>query len=306
MVSAPDGSVYAGSGNEGQVYRDRRRRARASVFFDTEELEVHAIALAPGGGIYVGTSPDGKIYKVDASGKGDGASSIPPTATSGASPSIAPATSSPATGDKGMIYKITPDGKGAPFYETKATHAMTLAFDREGRLLAGTESPGRVFRIDASGKPFVLLDSQLQRDPHAARRRRRQHLRGRGERPRRRRRRRAPPRPTPRSRRRSRSPSVSTEITVDRDRRRRRPRRRRPRTPTPRATRARRPARCSASCRTARGIWSGSRARTRRTTSPSSRAAAPARRHRQQGQDLPARPAIRSSRRSSRAPTRSR
>jgi hypothetical protein len=64
-----------------------------------------------------------------------------------------------ATGDKGVIYKITPDGKGTPFYETKATHAMTLAFDRDGRLLAGTESPGRVFRIDASGKPFVLLDS---------------------------------------------------------------------------------------------------------------------------------------------------
>jgi hypothetical protein len=36
---------------------------------------------------------------------------------------------------------------------------MTLAFDRDGRLLAGTESPGRVFQIDASGKPFVLLDS---------------------------------------------------------------------------------------------------------------------------------------------------
>ena len=32
-------------------------------------------------------------------------------------------------------------------------------FDRAGRLIAGTESPGRVFRIDASGKPFVLLDS---------------------------------------------------------------------------------------------------------------------------------------------------
>src|SRR5262249_32874530 len=41
----------------------------------------------------------------------------------------------------------------------KATNAMTLAFDREGRLLAGTESPGRVFRIDATGKAFVLLDS---------------------------------------------------------------------------------------------------------------------------------------------------
>ena len=64
-----------------------------------------------------------------------------------------------ATGDKGIIYKITPDGKGTVFYATKATHAMTLAFDRDGQLLAGTESPGRVFRLDASGKPFVLLDS---------------------------------------------------------------------------------------------------------------------------------------------------
>ena len=47
----------------------RRRAARARVFFDAEELEVHALALAPGGGLYVGTSPDGKIYKVDADGQ---------------------------------------------------------------------------------------------------------------------------------------------------------------------------------------------------------------------------------------------
>ena len=60
-----------------------------------------------------------------------------------------------------MIYRITPDGKGTVFYETKATHAMTLAFDTQGRLLAGTESPGRVFRIDPAGKPFVILDSSF-------------------------------------------------------------------------------------------------------------------------------------------------
>ena len=48
---------------------------------------------------------------------------------------------------------------------------MTLAFDREGRLLAGTGSPGRVFRFDAAGKPFVLFDSsyteihQIRVDP---------------------------------------------------------------------------------------------------------------------------------------------
>jgi sugar lactone lactonase YvrE len=157
MIIGPDGSVYAGSGNEGQVYRVDSS-GKGSVFFDTEELEVHALAPAPGGGLYVGTSPNGKVYRVDA--KGAGTVFFDPDdryiwslAVDRAGNVFA------ATGDKGVIYKITPDGKGAPFYATKATHAMTLAFDRDGQLLAGTESPGRVFRLDASGKPFVLLDS---------------------------------------------------------------------------------------------------------------------------------------------------
>ena len=63
------------------------------------------------------------------------------------------------TGEKGVIYKITPDGKGTTFYETKATHATALAFDKAGNLLVGTGSPGRVLRVDAEGKAFVLLDS---------------------------------------------------------------------------------------------------------------------------------------------------
>src|SRR5262249_9125760 len=43
-----------------------------------------------------------------------------------------------------------------------ATHATALAFDRAGNLLVGTSSPGRVIRVDPSGKPFVLLDSPFQ------------------------------------------------------------------------------------------------------------------------------------------------
>ena len=157
VITAPDGSVYAGSGNEGQVYRVDAS-GKGSVFFDTEELEVHALAPAPGGGLYVGTSPNGKIYRVDA--KGTGSVFFDPDDRSIWSLAVDRAGNVfAATGDKGVIYKITPDGKGAPFYATKATHAMTLAFDRDGELLAGTESPGRVFRLDASGKPFVLLDS---------------------------------------------------------------------------------------------------------------------------------------------------
>src|SRR4029450_6105996 len=54
---------------------------------------------------------------------------------------------------------MAPDGTGTKCYETKAMHAMALAVDKAGNLLVGTGSPGRVLRIDAEAKAFVLLDS---------------------------------------------------------------------------------------------------------------------------------------------------
>ena len=157
LVSAPDGSFFIGTGNEGQVFRIDAS-GKSAVFFDAEELEVHAIAIAPSGGIYAASSPEGKIYRVDAAGK----SSVffdPPERYIWSLIVDKTGNVFAGTGDKGVIYKVSPDGKGAPFYSTKATHVMTLAFDSQQRLLAGTESPGRVFQLDATGKPFVLLDS---------------------------------------------------------------------------------------------------------------------------------------------------
>src|SRR5436190_1378133 len=157
MIGAPDGSMYIGSGNEGQVYKVDAS-GKGSVFFDAEELEVHALALAPGGGIYAATSPDGKIYKIDAAGK----SSVlfdPPDKYIWGLAADKSGNVFAATGDKGVVYKITPDGKGTVFYQTKTTHAISLAIESDGHLLVGTESPGRLFRLDANGKPFVLLDS---------------------------------------------------------------------------------------------------------------------------------------------------
>src|SRR3989454_6474470 len=110
MISAPDGSVYVGSGNEGQIYKVDAS-GKGSVFFDAEELEVHAMALAPGGGLYAGTSPDGKIYKIDAAGKSSVLFDPPHKDTWGLAVDKAGNVFS-ATGDKGIVYKITPDGKG--------------------------------------------------------------------------------------------------------------------------------------------------------------------------------------------------
>jgi len=166
VVAGPDGTLWAGSGNEGQVVK-LGKDGKLTTFFDASELEVHALAAAPNGGLLVGTSPDGRIYQVAA----DGTSKTffdPEDKYIWALAVDKSGNVFAATGDKGVIYKITPDGKGSRFYKTNAGNVVSLAFDKNGDLVAGTESPGRVFRIDSSGKAFVLIDSPF-REIHAVR-----------------------------------------------------------------------------------------------------------------------------------------
>ena len=160
VVASPDGTLWAGTGNEGKVLKIGKD-GKVATFFDATELEVHAIVQAPSNALYVATSPDGKIYQVSADGTArtffdPEDKYIWALALDRAGNLFA------ATGDKGVIYKITPDGKGTRFYKTSSTNVVALAFSSTGDLLAGTESPGRVFRIDATGKAFVLLDSPFK------------------------------------------------------------------------------------------------------------------------------------------------
>jgi len=160
MLPGPDESVFLGTGNEGKVMRVDRAGAGA-VFFDSAEMEVHALADVPGGGLYVGTSPDGRVYRLDA--RGQSTTFFDPDDKYIWSMTVdAKGTVYVATGDKGVVYRVTPDGKGAPFFSTKTTHAISLAIDPSGRLLVGTGSPGRVFRVEADGKGFLLLDTTHQ------------------------------------------------------------------------------------------------------------------------------------------------
>ena len=160
MIAAPDGTLFIGAGNEGKVFKVDPQ-GKGSLFFDSAELEAHALALAPNGGVYVGTSPDGKIYKVDRNGAAT-------TFFAGDDKYIwalavdARGNLYAGTGDKGVIRKITPDGTATTFYKATATHVTALAFDTSGNLLVGTGTPGKVLRLDPDGKPFVLLDSPFQ------------------------------------------------------------------------------------------------------------------------------------------------
>ena len=166
LLAGADGTLWAGSGNEGQVLRIGRD-GRTTTFFDAQEMEVHALAPAPGGGLYVATSPDGKIYQVAADGTSK--TFFDPDDKYIWSLAAAPDGSLyAATGEKGNIYRVSADGKGALFYKTNTTNVVALALDKAGNLLAGTESPGRIFRIDKDAKAFVLVDSPFK-EIHAVR-----------------------------------------------------------------------------------------------------------------------------------------
>jgi sugar lactone lactonase YvrE len=160
LLPGNDGAFFLGTGNDGKVIRVDKTGA-SSVFFDSAEMEVHALAPAPNGGLYVGTSPDGRIYKVDSRGEATPFFD-PDDKYIWALAVDAKGVVYAATGDKGNVYRIAPDGKGERFFSTKTTHASSLAIDRSGQLLVGTGSPGRVFRVDANGKAFLLLDTTHQ------------------------------------------------------------------------------------------------------------------------------------------------
>ncbi len=116
----------------------------------------------PQGSVLVGSAPDGKVYRVAADG----------TSTTLFDPedkyiwaiAVAPdGTTYVGTGAKGKVYKVpAAGGAGTLFYDTGTEHVSALAFDATGKLLVGTSTPGRVVRLDADGKPFVILEAGYQ------------------------------------------------------------------------------------------------------------------------------------------------
>ncbi|MCI0568632.1 MAG: hypothetical protein L0Z52_10700 [Acidobacteria bacterium] len=153
------GTLYAGSGNDGKVYR-LSKGGKLENFFDSPELEVHALALDAKDNLYVGTSPRGKIYRLSPSGKAEEFFSPDETYIwsllfDGKGNLFA------GTGTQGRIYKISPAGKGEIFLDTDETHVRVLAEASGGDLLAGTDGKGMVLRVEPAGKSQVLTTSPL-------------------------------------------------------------------------------------------------------------------------------------------------
>jgi hypothetical protein len=160
-VAGPGGAVYLGTGNDGKVFKVDAS-GRGALFYDAPELQAHAVLPRPDGSVLVATSPDGRVYRVDAAGAAreffDPDEKYIWALAADETGRIYVAAGDP----KGRVYRVAADGTGTPLYTSSAAHVVSMAFDAERRLVVGTESPGRVFRLDGEGRPFLVLDTNLQ------------------------------------------------------------------------------------------------------------------------------------------------
>ena len=160
MVRDKAGNIYAGTGDEGKVFKIDPQ-GKGSLYFQSKELDIFALALDSADTLYVGTSPDGKVYKVNG----------PNQASEFCSPDSKYIWSLMfdnagnlyvGTGANGTIFKVGKDGKKSTFYTCSDNHVVSLTLENNGNILAGTSPGGLVVEITPAGKGFTLIDTPLE------------------------------------------------------------------------------------------------------------------------------------------------
>ena len=156
VVAAP-GGLFAGTGNQGKIFK-LDRDGDFALLADLEEPDVLSLVRDGRGGLFAGASGSGTIYHVDTDG---GLSTFYETGERYVWSMVVDARGNllAGTGDKGRIYKISADGSGTVLFDSPDTHIMSLVQGSEGQIYAGSEGSGLVYRISPEGDPFVLYDA---------------------------------------------------------------------------------------------------------------------------------------------------
>src|SRR2546423_1664183 len=166
-VADSAGNIYLGTGHDGKIYRVSPD-GHGALLYDSPELDVTALAIGRDGALYAGTSPDGKVYRISSDGKAE-VYFDPPDKYIWALAVLGDGSLAVGTGDKGKLYRVRAAGANPDsslLVDTNETHIISLAADKRGNLIAGTDPGGLVLRVSPEGKAFALYDSPL-REIHA-------------------------------------------------------------------------------------------------------------------------------------------
>ncbi len=154
----PKGNLIAGSDGSGLIYRIAPN-GEAFVLYSAPKKEITALAIDKVGNIYAAAA--GEKHPASNSPH-EGLTLSPPiqgatvpisggnitiTATPVGPASPFPAPGSGATGGS-EIYRIAPDGAPSHLWSSHEDLVYALAFDQQGRLVAGTGNRGHIFAIN--------------------------------------------------------------------------------------------------------------------------------------------------------------
>jgi len=165
-----EGNAYLATGTPATVLRVTPD-GKSTTLFTTRDMSVQTLRVGPDGAVYAATLPSGKVYKLDphAENKNDDSATVvfDPGATQEKPKYVwdiafdAQGRVYVATGAPAAIFRVSPGapGKAELFYKSDEEHIRSMAFDKAGNLIAGSDGTGLIYRIDPAGKAFVLYDA---------------------------------------------------------------------------------------------------------------------------------------------------
>ena len=160
------GDLIAGTDGSGLIYRISPA-GEGFVLYSAPKKEITALAVDAQGNIYaagVGEkrgaapavgAPATSIGVIVSASPPSGAQATPPTVPPTGMPAISTAIPSIANLGGSEIYRLLPDGSPKTIWSSREDLVYALAFDAEGRLLAGTGNRGKIYAIE--GNQYIDL-----------------------------------------------------------------------------------------------------------------------------------------------------
>lgn len=161
LVEAPDGTLYAGTGPEGLVYRVKDGKVE-TAYEIAGSAGIFAMLIDGDGRLVIASSGQrGRLLRVDQPNAepteifaADGVQYIWALQRTDDGNIYA------ATGPSGQLFEIRPDGTSRIVLKTDETNFLSLASDGKDTLYVGTDPNGLLYRVNRkTGELFVLYDA---------------------------------------------------------------------------------------------------------------------------------------------------
>lgn len=158
-LATTQNGYYVGTGDRGVIYRVTGSN-KPVKFYDTNALEIIALATDGAGNLYAGGLPQGNVYKIAPDGHGSVWFKAPePYITALAYDASHDRLFVATGGGTGKVYSVNSMGVAVPWLVTGEAHVLSLAVDKSGNLYAGTASNGLVYQVSPAGTSRIFYNS---------------------------------------------------------------------------------------------------------------------------------------------------